>query len=414
MSSAPRILRIAAAVSLAAVAACQETPPTGPPRVPNLERGVQQPDVPDPEALARTVPGFGGLFLDQSGRPTVYLTDVAGRRAAEVALGRFLEARGQTGEDLRVLRADYGWRELSRWFSQATREVLAIEGAVLVDLDERTNRVVIGVESAGLEGAARAAAATAAVPAAAVEVRVVPPIVFASTLRDLVRPTQGGLQVHFFRFLCTLGFNAVHAAGNSFITNSHCTQRQGRFDGVAYYQPLSSVAESFIGNEADDPSYFRGGDCPRGRKCRYADAARVAYAEGVSFALGQIAQTAGPNTGDLNIVGGFTITSEASGASFLVGEIANKVGRTGGWTQGEITNTCVNTAVFASNIALLCQTFVAAGVQSGDSGSPVFIQTGGDNVRLAGILWGGDSAGTVFVFSPLASIEQELGALTTF
>jgi hypothetical protein len=41
--------------------------------------------------------------------------------------------------------------------------------------------------------------------------------------------------------------------------------------------------------------------------------------------------------------------------------------------------------------------------------SPVF--RGASNVTLLGILWGG--TGSQFVYSPIANIEQELGALTT-
>jgi hypothetical protein len=92
-----------------------------------------------------------------------------------------------------------------------------------------------------------------------------------------------------------------------------------------------------------------------------------------------------------------------------VGQTVNKVGRTTGWTQGRVSNTCVNTGVQGSNIVQLCQTFVAAGVGSGDSGSPVF--SGTSSVTLVGILWGG--SGNQFVYSPISNIEQELGALTT-
>jgi hypothetical protein len=52
-------------------------------------------------------------------------------------------------------------------------------------------------------------------------------------------------------------------------------------------------------------------------------------------------------------------------------------------------------------------------VQGGDSGSPVFRIDSGDNVTLLGNLWGGNSYGTLFVYSPLSGIEGELGALTT-
>jgi hypothetical protein len=37
----------------------------------------------------------------------------------------------------------------------------------------------------------------------------------------------------------------------------------------------------------------------------------------------------------------------------------------------------------------------------------------GTNVKLAGVLWGGSTDGKTFVFSPLANITGELGALTT-
>jgi hypothetical protein len=73
--------------------------------------------------------------------------------------------------------------------------------------------------------------------------------------------------------------------------------------------------------------------------------------------------------------------------------------------------------VSASNIVLLCQDFVENAVPivgGGDSGSPVFRINARDRVTLLGNLWGGNSSGTLFVYSPIANIEKELGALTTF
>jgi hypothetical protein len=56
---------------------------------------------------------------------------------------------------------------------------------------------------------------------------------------------------------------------------------------------------------------------------------------------------------------------------------------------------------------------VNAKVGAGDSGSDVFSVTSGNNVKLDGVLWGGSSDGTQFVFSPFANITGELGSLTT-
>ena len=73
----------------------------------------------------------------------------------------------------------------------------------------------------------------------------------------------------------------------------------------------------------------------------------------------------------------------------------------------------MNVNVSGTNITQLCQTLVSATVGAGDSGADVFTITSGTNVRLSGVLWGGSSDGKLFVFSPLANVRAELGALTT-
>lgn len=99
----------------------------------------------------------------------------------------------------------------------------------------------------------------------------------------------------------------------------------------------------------------------------------------------------------------------------MAGQTANKVGRSTGWTQGTVTRTCAHTGVTGSNILLFCQDWVEADVAivaAGDSGSPVF-RIDGPDVTLLGARWGGSTAGTLFVYSPIANVEQELGALST-
>jgi hypothetical protein len=110
-------------------------------------------------------------------------------------------------------------------------------------------------------------------------------------------------------------------------------------------------------------------------------------------------------------VGGlFTVTGQDINTThFATGTVLNKVGRTTGWSQGPVSQTCVNTNVQGSRIHQLCQTLVTAAVAGGDSGSPVFRITSGDNVTLVGILWGGGSG--YYVMSPLKQIVQELGAV---
>jgi len=310
---------------------------------------------------------------------------------------------------------------LEALFQKASPEVMALPGTVFADNDEVAGRLVFGVENAAAIRGVEHALARLGVARSDYSVEVTPPIRFMATLRDRFRPTRAGIQLHFGNYACTLGFNVSHAGGRSFITNSHCTNTQGGTEGTTYAQPLRSVDATVIATEAADPAYLKGGSCPRGKKCRHSDASRALYASTVASNRGEIAQTTGVNNGSLTVSSTnpfFTITSQDNTTkSFGTSTVVNKVGRTTGWTRGNVTRTCVNTSVSGSTVYLYCQSFVtnsggATVVGSGDSGSPVFTITSGSSVRLVGLLWGGSSDNKMFVFSPLASVQQELGSMT--
>ena len=421
MSPSAAVLRSSFVASMLVLSACRDTagpPEPGPATItsPMEAIALQEPEG-EQATLARAVPGFGGLFLDETGMPTVYLTDPGQRGAAQRALAVIAREHGFAAADLRVRRGQFTYAQLSSWFGPSSRSALAERGVVYADLDEASNRVAIGVENAEAGRRARALLKRLGVPDAAVLVRETQPVRFAATLRDRVRPVGGGLQINFGNFVCTLGFNALRNGVASYITNSHCTDVQGGTEGTKHYQQDRFHSNTLIGTEAADPTYFTGGACPANRRCRFSDASRGRYASGVSQTLGRIARTTsrGSLTGSLTISGSnpaFAVNSER--ANSLVGQTVNKIGRTTGWTFGKVIGTCVQTNVFGTNITQLCQTFVNAGVDAGDSGSPVFNWTSGSStVRLAGILWGG-SGTSQFVFSPMSGIEKELGALTTF
>ena len=290
-----------------------------------------------------------------------------------------------------------------------------LDGVVFTDADETRGRFVVGVLNPGQAIAIRNRLGALGVSSASVDVVVTEPIFELTSLRDQVRPLVGGLQVRFDGFLCTYGFNANLVDGTrGFVVNSHCTTKESTVNGTLYYQPLNQTPGEFIGTEILDPPFFqRTNGCPKGKLCRYSDAAYVELAAGAQATLGALARTTGPNNGSLDIAGSFSVVSEATGNA-TVGEVLNKVGRTTGWTQGNVTNSCVNTGVSGSRIVRLCQDFVSAGVGGGDSSSPVFkILSSGNHVQLNGILWGGNASGTSFVYSPLSSVKNELGDLTT-
>lgn len=418
-----RLLPLGLASSVAlALAACQDNSnPTAPEAVPPSDRvqASQGPDLPPASEFARQVPGFGGFFLDRSGNPTLYLTRGSSRAPAERLLAGYLSRRGLTPAAVQVLEGRYGWHQLERWQAQASSEALAVPGAVFVDNDETSNRVLIGVENLSAMGQVKAAVARLRIPDEAVIVQRADPIVQVATLQNVVdRPVRAGVQINFPGFLCSVGFNATSGTQRSFVTASHCTTTQGGVESTPYWQPLQSTQPAQIATEVADPVYRRNlaSGCPKGKLCRFSDASRAAYANGANQALGQIAQTSGPNNGSLVITGTFTITADdcsARGGCLTVGTTVNKVGRTTGWTAGAITNTCVNTGVQGTRFAQLCQTFVSAGVGGGDSGSDVFQIVNGGGIKLAGVLWGGNSGGSQFVFSPLGNVISELGPLVT-
>jgi hypothetical protein len=374
-------------------------------------QGQASPD--DPVALASSVAGFGGFFVDEQGTPTIYLKDSGRRGAAEQALSGWLGSHGLHGAQMKVLHADFDWAQLQDWHAKGSPAALAVRGAVFADADEASNRVKIGVERGTSQGEIRQALSRLGIPAQAVTIEETDPIIQLATLQSQVRPVVAGLQINFPGFLCSIGFNATRSTQAGFVTASHCTTTQGGVESTPYWQPLRSSAPTQIATEVADPTYTTGGACPAGRRCRRSDASFARYVNNTTNTRGRIARTGSTRKGDLTIVGNWTITADAGSSSFPIGAVVNKVGRTTGWSQGRVTQTCVDVNVSGTNITQLCQTIVSATVGAGDSGSDVFSIGSGTNVTLDGVLWGGSSNGKVFVFSPLANVKQELGALTT-
>ena len=367
--------------------------------------------------MGREIPGFGGLFYDGEGRPNVYLLDPQGAGAARL---KSLEPA------VRLRRGDYEFARLLD-FRRELRPLLALPGVVFLDVDEARNRVVLGVdstsrsESLDRDRLERRILATS-VPRHAVELVEATPFEPLVNLQSKFRPAPGGVQILFpvappLYGVCTLGFNATRNRVSGFVVNSHCTGVRGEVDGVSYYQSLPP--DGTLGAEIADPDFFTDPPCPAGKRCRFSDTAFVKYDNSHLGALGRIARPSsnGSEFGTLNLKpASARFTMAGRTGSPLTGDLVHKVGRTTGWTYGTVVATCVDVNVSGSDVTELCQYIVRGGGGPGDSGSPVFYRIGSSpRVKLAGILWGGGTdpnVGTVYVFSPLENIEQELGPLT--
>lgn len=393
--------------------------------------------------LAREIPGFGGMFYDVDGNLQVIIAQpasgavmsagqvttkvraaIAARSGAAATLGKVVVKKGQ-----------YGIAELEDMHDRA-RAVLATKGVVFVGTKESANRVAIGLDRtnrnpAQLQRQVLRQLAALGVSKAAIVIEQVDPVTPVTTLRDRVRGVVGGAQIYFpsppGAFICSLGFNVRPPALsiNFFVTASHCTQHQGGVENTQYFQALRDT-NTFIGVEVLDPDYgSAGGYCPTGKRCRFSDASMGRYDANIEVAFGGLAHTTftlirkgsielDPNAPQLTIIGEAPYPRE--------GQSMSKVGRTTGWTTGIVQFTCVDVNVTGSDISLICQDIVEAGVGPGDSGSPVFQQVGISNrATLYGILWGstslvyGDgSTSTAFIFSDMENIHLELGAFRTF
>ena len=335
--------------------------------------------------------------------------------AALVALGACSDATPPVAslhEASANSRASAPGQELAAQFARSSPEVMAVPGTVFAATDEATGQLVFGVDHPGIANSIAPIMARQGIPAARFRVEVAEPIHMVATLRDEIRPIRSGLQIHWSSYVCTLGFSVDHAGGRSFITNSHCTEKQGTTGNTQYNQPLRSSSPDAIAFEAHDPGYTRGGGCSQGKVCRSSDAARALYVNGVQ-SYARIARTTGENNSSLEIAGDFTISAQNSTTTNYSGTV-HKVGRTTGWSSGNVTQTCATVNVSGTNIQLRCQTLVQRSgttiVGGGDSGSPVFVPSGG-NATLVGILWGGSTSGELFVFSPLKNIIDELGPM---
>jgi hypothetical protein len=381
-------------------------------------------------AIAQRAPGFAGMFFDQSGDVVISVAgpvDSAGL-VASIALaegGSLVRPRkGTRGlPNLRFRSVEYDYRTLVTW-KQLLWSTLEGQPITLVDIDEVRNRLRIGLSDMSAAPAVTRRLESVGIPAAALIIEFAAPAELTETVRDRFRPVPGAVQVQegvYLRF-CTITANAITDLGPGFVTSSHCTWRYGGvYDGTTFHQ---NVYYDPAGFEAADGELLQPGtpSCPStvGDRvvtgCRYSDAAFILYS-GVSGQQGTIARTLGIFPLAINPNHPRFLLNEPPLGFLIVGDEVHKIGRTTGWTTGQVTSTCFDAApgnIVSEGVlrtyVLLCQYQASYGNQGGDSGAPVFTWDGtSDFVDLWGINTG-NAQGQAF-FGKWLYVDLELNSV---
>lgn len=386
--------------------------------------------------IARDIPEFGGLTVDQSGRLVAYLTDTTKANALRSRIEPIRQSavanRAVNPQEAVVVRqGQFQFLDLRAWRDQLTSPVLSTPGVTLLDLAEQRNRIEIGIHDEAARALIEQVVKTAGVPADAVAVEWAGPVMLDSranpqkTLQDEIYPDSivGGIQNNFItsgglfpETPCTIGFVATWNGQRVWLTNSHCTEvERAVTPSTVYWQPRWDFGNyTDLGRELADPL---GSACWGAWWCRYSDAAILSFQPGVASRLGYIARPEGPAGqgwwGSIVIddqADSFRIVSddEEVGVFWFV----EKVGRTTGWTSGQVIRTCVHLP--RGNFFLLCQHEADYVRSEGDSGAPVFsrLTSQSGDVRLFGIHNGYNLHEGTAYFSPVSGIRADLGPMT--
>ena len=115
---------LAAGIVLVAAACSEQNQPASPDLPDVAAKAIGQGPVNNPNALGRTVRGFGGFFYDAAGTPTMYLKEAGQRGNAERALAPYLQSHGVAASRIQVKAGRFTWDELETWQAKASVETL--------------------------------------------------------------------------------------------------------------------------------------------------------------------------------------------------------------------------------------------------------------------------------------------------
>lgn len=393
--------------------------------------------------VASDTNGFAGAWYADDGALTVAVRP-AGRTVTSAEKKRALNAlvsvfgkdvlepvpamkRSQPGiGKVAFQRADYRFLDLHAWYRDV-RPVLELRGVGYTDINERTNRLVVGVAGGKPSADVVNYLSKIGAPFSAIVFEDSQELYYyysGSIIGSEQRPALGGIELGLQQGgRCTLGINAFFPVWwweqPGFITAGHCGSF-GDWSADWFSQPEDG---EIIAAEHLNPGFVGGDDCPTDG-CRHSDAAAVLYDGDVEFADPPGIIRTMDFEGDVNVdTSNQTIDVTGESPWHLSGDNVYKVGvgigGGGGWTVGSIGTTCAEfLAPGSTTETFLCQYDVSSADGTpiacvGDSGAPVFFwhETIMPNAAMAGILFAGTATpcSSTYVFSPMFGVRDDLG-----
>lgn len=373
--------------------------------------------------LAEKAPSSAGFYFNQAHDLVVVVRDPSDASAATTALqsmvaARQISLRHGTAPNVVVQHGKYTFAELATWRDALSDALLGqVNGVTSIDLNEQSNRVVVGLDPAVANAARQSVSEVLrklAIDSGGVTFRNVK---FVATNGDSITSQDDSLAGGIFLSTvteqgCTLGFIADIGTQRAFITASHCTPTVFHLDlGSPAYQKFQS--DSLVGTEYVDPAPSTCGLY----ECRRADAAAYKVTT-FPTKKGLIVRTLSRGS---TSNGSFTVDPNhpyfiinGTAQSITGGDEINKMGVGAGWTWGGVTNTCVDLHITSGTVTYIVKCAYEGDYRSrpGDSGGPIFSWDGGDAVSLLGVNFGVSTDSTLGLFSAYADITAILGTMT--
>lgn len=361
----------------------------------------------DWSAIARNVPGFGGVWMDGD-TLVIAMSRPSGAPLIRDAALAWLLSGGRSDllrKPHRLVSVRHDIAELESYLVQLATTAVSTPAVVALWIDPKRSRAMVGVADTATLRFVRQHALSKGVPVDAYDVELQTPLgnVSCTTLQSACSPLVAGLRVVNIsgNSECTLGLvgwkvdslqpSQPDTSYKVVMSASHCTSTQTQVAGDVAFQPGPSRD---IGYEVDEAPVYGATYCEQFPpyvypQCRYADVAVYRVRDSVAVAGGYTALA--------NSVKGSMVPSYLGSALYtgsgvigvLVGEGIVRIGATSGQKSGVVTTDCIDRRYGFTTLWTFCMQRANVSASLGDSGGLVYMPSGGGSAptpRPAGVI----------------------------